>query len=161
VISLVVAMARNRTIGAGGRMPWHIPEDLKAFRRITTGHPIVMGRKTYQSIGKPLPGRTNFVVSRDPGFTVDGGRVVASLDDALAQAAAADIPGHEEVCVIGGGEIYRQALPLADRIYLTLIDADIDGDAHFPEFDWADYRVVSREERWEPRRFEFIVLSRR
>lgn len=161
MISLVVAMARNRTIGAGGRMPWHLPEDLKEFKRVTTGHPIVMGRKTYQSIGRPLPGRTNFVVTRDPAASFDGCRVVSSLDEALAQAAAVEVPGHEEVCVIGGGEIYRQALPLADRIHLTLIDADYDGDAHFPAFDWADYRVDSREARPGPPRFEFLVLSRR
>ncbi len=161
MISLVVAMARNRTIGAGGRLPWHLPEDLKAFKRITTGHPIVMGRKTFESIGRPLPGRTNFVVSRDPARVFPGARVVGSLDEALAQAAAPDVPGAEEVCVIGGGEIYRQALERAGRIYLTLIDRDVDGDAHFPAFDWSDYRVDSREERTDPFRFEFLVLSRR
>lgn len=160
MICLVVAMARNRVIGAGGKLPWHLPEDLKAFRRITTGHPVVMGRKTFDSIGKPLPNRTNFVVTRDAGRVIDGCRVARSLDEALAAASAPEIPGREEICVIGGGEIYRQALERADRIYLTLVDRDVEGDARFPEFDWARYRVVSREERLEPFRFEFLVLER-
>ena len=153
MISIVVAMARNRVIGAGNRLPWSLPEDMKAFRRITTGHPIVMGRKTFEAIGKPLPNRTNFVVSRDPALSIEGCRTVASLDAALDQASAPEVPGHDQVCVIGGGEIYRQALGRADRIYLTLLDRDFEGDARFPEFDWSDYRVLSREERADPFRF--------
>lgn len=161
MISLVVAMARNRTIGAGGRLPWHLPEDLKRFKAVTTGHPIVMGRKTFESIGRPLPGRTNIVVTRDAAKTIPGCVVAGSLDEALAKASAPGVPGNEEVCVIGGGEIYRQALPRADRLYLTLIDRDVDGDAFFPDFSEQDYTVVSREERGDPFRFEFLVLQRR
>lgn len=160
MISLVVAMARNRTIGMGGKMPWHLPEDLKRFKAITTGHPIVMGRKTFDSIGRPLPGRTNFVITRDGSKAIPGCRIAASLDEALAQASAAEVPGHDEVCVVGGGEIYRQALPRAGRLHLTLIDRDFDGDAFFPEFDWKDWTVISREERTEPLRFEFLTLDR-
>jgi len=161
MISLVVAMARNRTIGAGGKLPWHLPEDLKRFKRVTTGHPIVMGRKTFESIGRPLPGRTNIVVTRDAAKAIPGCRVAGSLDEALALAAAPDVPGSGEVCVVGGGEIYRQALPRADRLHLTLIDRDVDGDASFPALDWDEWTVVSREARTEPFRFEFLTLDRR
>lgn len=161
MISLIAAMARNRVIGAGGKMPWHLPEDLKSFKKITNGHPVIMGRKTFDSIGKPLPGRTNFVVTRDQSLRLDGCRVASSLDEALARAGAVDVPGHEEVCVIGGGEIYRQALPSADRLYLTVIDRDFEGDAFFPDFDRAAFAVVSRDARTDPFPFEFQVLERR
>ncbi|MBI3566256.1 MAG: dihydrofolate reductase [Elusimicrobia bacterium] len=161
MISLVVAMARNRVIGAAGKLPWHLPEDLKRFKAVTTGHPIVMGRKTFDSIGRPLPGRTNVVVTRDASRVFPGCVVASSLDDALAKASAPGVPGSEEVCVIGGGEIYRQALPRAGRIYLTRIDREVAGDAFFPEFDEAAFEVVSREARTEPFPFEFLVLRRR
>ena len=140
IVSLVAALARNRVIGAGDRLPWHLPEDLRRFKRLTMGAPVIMGRKTHDSIGRPLPGRRNIVVTRQADARWDGCEVARSLDDAIALAA--DAP---EVFVIGGGELYRLALSRADRLYLTLIDADYEGDAFFPEFDPADWRETARE----------------
>jgi len=145
LVSLVVAAAADGVIGRDDRMPWHIPEDLAHFKRVTLGHPVVMGRKTYESIvatlGKPLPGRTNIVVTRQAGFEAPGCIVASSLDAALAAGREA-----EEVFVIGGAEIYRLALERADRVYLTRIDAVFDGDATFPALDRADWREVARED---------------
>lgn len=162
-VSLIVAMSRNRVIGAQNKLPWNIPEDLKRFREITTGHPIIMGRKTFDSIGRPLPKRTNIVITRDSKRTIEGCLVVDSLERAIAEASAAGIPGSDEVFVIGGGEIYRQALPRADRLYLTLVDCEIEGDAFFPEISWVGYREISRERRKpeEGAAFEFLVLERK
>jgi dihydrofolate reductase len=144
LVSLVAALARNRVIGAGNRMPWHLPEDLRRFKRLTMGAPVIMGRKTHQSIleqtGRPLPGRRNIVVTRQPGARWEGCEVAGSLDAALAAAHAAP-----EVFVIGGAELYRLALPRADRLYLTLLDAEYPGDTLFPEFDLADWRETARE----------------
>lgn len=144
VISLVAAMARNRVIGAGNRLPWHISDDLKRFKRLTIGAPVIMGRRTHESIlertGKPLPGRRNIVVTRQPGARWEGCEVARSLDEAITLAG--DAP---EVFVIGGGELYAAALPRADRLYLTLIEADYAGDAFFPELDSADWRETARE----------------
>lgn len=139
-IALLVAMARNRVIGIQGRLPWHIPADLKRFKALTMGHHIVMGRKTWESIGRLLPGRTTVVVTRRKGYPVSGGLVVHSLEDALAAAAADD-----EIFIIGGGELYREALSYADRIYLTEVDADFEGDTWFPELDPGQWREASRE----------------
>jgi dihydrofolate reductase len=141
-ISLVAAMAKNRVIGANNALPWRLPEDLKHFKALTLGHPIVMGRKTFESIGKALPGRTNIVVSRSTQFTAAGCLVVASPEAALAAGFAAE--GGEEVCVIGGAELYRALLARADCIYLTEIDRVVEGDAHFPEFDLTQWREVER-----------------
>jgi dihydrofolate reductase len=159
-VSLVVAMARNRVIGAQNKLPWNLPEDLTRFREITTGHPIIMGRKTFESIGRPLPNRTNIVISRDPELKIEGCRCVGSLDAAIAWASSDEVPGREEIHIIGGGEIFQQAISFADRIYLTLIDQDIPGDAYFPEFNSAEYRQISREERTGPIPFAFLVLDR-
>ena len=139
-VSLIVAMARNRVIGSNNTLPWHLPADLKHFRGLTMGHHIVMGRKTYESIGKPLPGRTSVVVTRNPDYAAPGAIVVNSL-----QAAFAACSNDTEIFVIGGAELYRQAITLADRIYLTEIAADIRGDAYFPEFDPGEWVEVSRE----------------
>ena len=160
MISFVVAMARNRVIGAGNKLPWQLPEDLKRFREITTGHPIIMGRKTFKSIGRPLPKRTNIVITRDPALKFEGCIRCGSLDEAIERASHPEVPGHEEICVIGGGEIYRQCMARVDRIYLTLIDHDVQGDAYFPEFNRSDYREVSRESRTEPFVHHFLVLDR-
>jgi dihydrofolate reductase len=144
LVSLIVAAAANCVIGRDNRMPWHLPEDLARFKRLTLGHPVVMGRRTYESIvaalGKPLPGRANIVVTRRRDFAAPGCTVTSSLDAALAAARDAD-----EVFVIGGAEIYRLALPRADRVYLTRIDADFEGDATFPALDPKDWREVARE----------------
>jgi dihydrofolate reductase len=145
IVSLVVAVAANGVIGRDNRMPWHLPEDLAFFKRLTLGHPVVMGRKTYDSIiatlGRPLPGRTNIVVTRQPVFAAPGCTVVASLDAAFDAAREA-----EEVFVIGGAEIYRLALARADRVYLTRIDAAFEGDTRFPPLDPAEWREASRED---------------
>lgn len=130
ILSLVAAMANNRVIGRDNDMPWHLPADLKHFKAVTLGKPVIMGRKTFESIGRPLPGRRNLVISRQADFRPQGVEVVSSLDDALAATKSA-----EEVMVIGGGQIYRQALAVAQRLYLTFIDADIEGDTCFPDWE--------------------------
>lgn len=139
-VTLIAAVARNGVIGRNGAIPWRIPGDLARFKRITMGHPVIMGRRTWESLGRPLPGRRNIVISRTPGFAPTGAEVFTGLAAALAACADAS-----EVFVIGGTEAYREALPLADRLVLTEIDADVEGDAHFPPFDRGAWREVSRE----------------
>lgn len=134
-ISLVVAMARNRVIGRNNALPWRLSEDLRRFKATTLGKPILMGRKTFESIGKPLPGRRNIVLTRDPAWRAEGVDVVRSVEEALRKAA--DAP---ELAVIGGAEVYRLVLPLAQRIYLTRVEADVSGDTSFPEIDFAQWR---------------------
>ena len=132
-ISLVWAMAQNRVIGRNNSLPWYLPEDLKYFKRITLGKPVIMGRKTYESIGKPLPGRTNIVVSRNADFSAEGVKTVTSLDEAKQLCESiAEIDGINEAMVIGGAEIYALALPMADRLYLTEVHAEVEGDTTFP-----------------------------
>jgi dihydrofolate reductase len=140
-VSIVVAASTNNVIGDRGELPWHVPEDLKRFKSITLGKPIVMGRLTHESIGRPLPGRQNIVLSSDAAYRASGCSVVDSV------AAALELAGNaEEVMIIGGGHIYEQFLPLAGRIYLTRVHAQVDGDAWFPEIDSAQWRCVSCEE---------------
>lgn len=139
-LSLIAAMANHRVIGRDNTLPWHLPEDLKHFKATTLGKPVIMGRKTWESLGRPLPGRRNIVVSRNAGYQPVGGELVTSLQAAIE--ATADI---EEVFVIGGAELYGQSLPLAQRLYLTEIAGDYAGDAHFPEFATAEWREASRE----------------
>ena len=157
-LSLIVAMARNRTIGINNTLPWRIPEDMKHFKALTMGHHIVMGRKTYDSISKPLPGRTTVVVTRDRGLRIDGCVVAHSLGEAIAACA-----GDEEIFIVGGAEIYAQALPLADTLYVTEIQQDVEGDAHFPEFDPGAWREVAREKRsqTEPQPLEYHFVTYR
>lgn len=143
MISLVVAMSENRVIGVENRLPWHIPEDLKRFKKITSGHPIVMGRKTFESIGRPLPNRTNIVITRQKDYRVEGVVTVFSLEEALEWAGRS--PGSDEIFVIGGGEIFSQILPRAGRIYLTEVEWPFEGDAFFPEFDEGAYKETLRE----------------
>ncbi len=145
-LALIVAAAENGVIGRDNALPWHLPEDLRHFKRITMGKPIVMGRKTFESIGKPLPGRTNIVITRNPAFQAAGAHVVSSMAQALDLAtdiAQSDVT--PEVMVIGGAEIYRAALPRADRLYLTEVHASIEGDAVLPVIDWTLWVEVSRE----------------
>ncbi len=139
-ISLIVAMGENRVIGADNRMPWHLSADLKRFRRITMGKPMVMGRKTHESIGGPLPGRKNIVLTSDPNYRALGCVVVHGLEEALREALGA------EAMVIGGSSLYRELLPRADRLYLTLIHREFPGDTFFPEFDPGEWREVARED---------------
>jgi len=140
VISIIVAMARNRVIGAGGRIPWHLPEELKRFKRLTLGHTVVMGRKTWESIGRLLPGRTTVIVTRQRGYRAPGARVVHSLDEAIAACG-----GDDEIFVIGGAELYAQALARADRLYLTTVDAEVPGDTLMPDCAAGDWREISAE----------------
>jgi dihydrofolate reductase len=134
-ISLVVAMARNRVIGRNNALPWRLSEDLKRFKATTLGKPILMGRKTFESIGKPLPGRRNIVLTRDPAWRADGVDVVRTVEEALRNTGDA-----QELAVIGGAEVYRLVLPLAQRIYLTRVEADVSGDTLFPKIDFAQWR---------------------
>ncbi len=140
VISLVCAMAKNRVIGKDNDMPWHLPADLKHFKATTMGKPIVMGRKTFESIGRPLPGRRNVVITRNPDYSAEGIEVVTSIDEALSLLS--DV---EEIMITGGGNVYQQTIEQADRLYLTFIDLETDGDAFFPEFEHLDLKEVSRE----------------
>lgn len=161
MIALVVAVAQNGVIGGDNRLLWHLPLDLKHFKQLTQGHPIVMGRRTYESIGRPLPNRTNIVVTRQQDWQVEGCEVAYSVLHALEMARALD----EEVCVIGGGEIYRQALPTAEVVYLTEVHHDFEGDVTFPELSPLEWREETRE-RHEPDEkhayaFSFVTLRRR
>lgn len=159
MISLIVAVARNRVIGEDNRMIWHISEDLKHFKAITSGHPVIMGRKTFESLGRPLPHRTNVVISRQTDYRAEGCTVVNSLIAALLL-----FPATEEVFIIGGAQIYAQALPLADRFYLTEVDADYSGDTYFPEWDRSGWRLTEhksfpRGEKF-PHPFAFLRYDR-
>lgn len=146
-ISMIWAMAENRVIGRDNKLPWHLPNDLKYFKRLTTGKAVIMGRKTYDSIGKPLPNRTNIVITRDTGFSAEGIKVVHTLDAAIELAEAeCVISGNEEVIIMGGAEIYKLAQPRADRLYVTLVHAEVAGDAYFPEVDFDQYNLDSRED---------------
>ena len=143
-VALVVAAGRNRVIGSAGRMPWHVPGDLKTFRRLTMGRPIIMGRKTFQSIGRALDGRTNIVITRDPAFQAADITVAPSFDAALSLASGAP-SADNSIMVIGGGEIYRAALPYADMIYMTEIAAEPEGDTWFPALapeEWAEIEQI-------------------
>jgi dihydrofolate reductase len=143
-ISLIVAMAAHRVIGRDNALPWRLPADLRRFKKVTMGHTLIMGRKTYESIGRPLPGRRTVVVTRRTDWQAGGVQVVHSLDEALAAASA-----ESEVFVAGGGEIFREILPRADRMHLTRIDAEIPGDTTFPDFDPTAWKIVE-EEHHEP-----------
>ena len=141
MISYVVAVSKNGVIGREGGLPWHISSDLKRFKEITMGKPVVMGRKTWESLPrKPLPGRRNIVITRQRGFAPEGAEVAATPEEALALCG--DAP---EVAIIGGGEIYRLFWPLVDRLYLTEVDLEVEGDTHFPAFSPAEWREVGRE----------------
>jgi dihydrofolate reductase len=151
-LTLIVAVAENGIIGNQGKIPWHIPDDLKRFKRLTMGHPIVMGRKTWESIGRPLPGRENVVVTRQESYHAPGAVVVRSL--------AAALVGRTDAFVIGGSEIYKEALPLADRIELTRVHASYDGDASFPRLG-SEWREISKEAHSDGAPpFEFVTLER-
>ncbi|HET7769856.1 MAG TPA: dihydrofolate reductase [Chloroflexota bacterium] len=152
---MIAAMDQNRVIGAKGGIPWRLPDDLKRLRRLTTGSTVVMGRKTYESIGKALPNRRNVIVTRQPGFVAEGCEVVGSMEEALVG----------DVWVLGGGEIYAQALPRADRMELTFVDTAVsDGDTWFPEWDERDWREVRREHHAADERhafaFDFVTFER-
>lgn len=158
-ISLIVAMGRNRVIGRGAAIPWRLPADQQRFKRVTMGRPIIMGRKTHESIGRALPGRLNIVVTRQADYAAPGCEVVSSLESALARA------GDGEAFVIGGHELYRRSLPIANRLYLTYLDLSPEGDVFFPEFDPREWDEIERlegivdEKNVHPHRF--VTLQRR
>ena len=155
MVSIIVAVAENGVIGDKNTLLWHISEDLKHFKAVTTGHPVIMGRKTYESLGRPPPNRTNVVITRQQ-VEIPGCRVVHSLGEAVAL-----FPGDDEVFVIGGAQIYAQALPLADRFYLTRVEADYEGDTLFPAGNPADWTPVREERRERGEKFEhpFVFLD--
>ncbi|MGH8403676.1 MAG: dihydrofolate reductase [Gammaproteobacteria bacterium] len=160
MLSLIVAVGEHNEIGKNGRMPWHLSADLKRFKELTLGKPMIMGRRTFEAIGKPLPGRRNIVVTRNAAFQAAGCEVAHSLTDALVLAV-----GVPEIMVIGGAEIYREALPRAQRIYLTRVHASFEADTFFPALDPADWRETAREDHVADERnsfeYSFITLARR
>ncbi len=160
LISLIVAMAKNRVIGRGNQMPWHLPADLRHFKSVTLGKPVIMGRKTFESIGRPLPGRRNVVISRNANWHADGVESVNSLDAALALVQDAD-----EVMIIGGGQLYREALPLAQRLYLTHIELPVsDADTWFPDYSQYQWQQCAEElhdpDEKNPYHYRFETLER-
>ena len=158
-ICLIAALAANRVIGKNNALPWHLPADLKRFKALTMGHPVVMGRKTYESIGRPLPGRRNLVITRNRGYSAPGCEVVHSLDAAIAACR-----GAQEIFVIGGAELYRESLPRAHCLEFTEIRAEIEGDAAFPEFSMSEWHETGREihtdEAGIPFRYDFARYER-
>lgn len=157
LVTLVVAYAANRAIGRDNALPWHLPADFAHFKRTTLGHPIVMGRKTWESLGRPLPGRLNVVVTRDPGYQAAGAVVTGSLPQALA--ACGDVP---RICVIGGAQIYAQALPLADEVIATEVHAEVDGDAFFPGLPAGEWQEAERLPQPEENgyAYDFVTYKR-
>lgn len=158
-VSLIAALAKNRVIGIENRLPWKLPEDLAHFKALTLGHPILMGRKTFESLGRPLPGRRNIVISRNEDYLSAGCEIATSIPAAIDSCAEAD-----EIFFIGGAELYKQVLPLVDRLYLTEVQVEALGDAWFPEFDRGRFAEISREshrgEKADALRFDFVVYER-
>lgn len=155
-LSLIAAMASNRVIGRDNALPWRLPPDLKHFKRLTLGHCVIMGRKTFESMGKPLAGRTNIVITRNHEYWPEGVKIAHTVQGALALARG------EEVFIIGGAEIYRQTLPVADRLYLTLIEKDFDGDTRFPEYPESEWELVSEERgQHADLSYRFLVYDRK
>jgi dihydrofolate reductase len=159
-LSIIVAMAKNRTIGVNNTLPWRCPEDLKHFKTLTMGHHMIMGRKTFDSIGKPLPGRTTVVVTRNYDLKIEGCTIAHSLQEAISICAK-----DEEIFVVGGAELYRKAISLVDTLYITEIQQDVEGDAHFPEFDKNGWLEISREVRSQetpqPLAYHFVTYRKK
>lgn len=166
-ISLIAALSENRVIGINNALPWHIPGDLKRFKDLTSGHPIVMGRKTFESLGRVLPNRTNIVITHDVAkFNEEAKKaglipqeVVASLDEAIEKAKES-FGGEEEVFIIGGGQIFSQAIAQADRLYLTIVHTTILGDAYFPEYDMFTKEIERKDEKGEEFDYTYLTLER-
>lgn len=162
-IALIVAASQNNVIGLDNQLPWHLPEDLQYFKAVTMGKPILMGRKTYDSIGRPLPGRTNIVLTRDANWSAEGVVVVNDLDSATAASEkACAAAGVDELMIIGGEQIYRKFLPIADKIYLTKVEAVVEGDAYFPAIDSDQWQQVAEKipEKVGNYSYRFVVLER-
>lgn len=162
MISILVAMDKNRAIGVNNELPWHLPADLQYFKRITMGHPIIMGRKTYISIGRVLPGRENIVLSRNPNYSIPGCTMIYSVDDIKKLNAERK---NEELFVIGGAELFRQVLDFTDRLYITRIEEEFEGDTYFPEIDYSQWKLISQEpgvkDEKNPYNYSFFVYERK
>lgn len=162
ILSAIVAMAENRVIGNGNKMPWHLPADLKHFKAVTNGHPVLMGRKTYESIGKPLPNRTNMIITRDRQYSAQDCLVINDINTALSMAEELD---QTEVFIIGGAEIYQQLMPKVQRLYLTKVHHHFTGDAYFPELNASEWCEISHEtheaDDKNPYAYTFITLERK
>ncbi|MGV3561354.1 dihydrofolate reductase [Larkinella arboricola] len=162
LLSLIAAVAENGVIGQENELVWHLPDDFRYFKQTTSGHPVLMGRKTFESLGKPLPNRLNIVITRNPDYQPDGVVAVDSLEKALSEARQTAIT---EIFVIGGAEIYRQALPIVDRLYLTEVKASFEGDTRFPDFDKAEWQEISRHHHPADDRhavaFDFVIWERK
>ena len=156
-LSLIWAMTRNRVIGRNNALPWRLPDEMRHFMRTTLGHAVIMGRRNFEAMGKPLPKRTNIVLSRDPSFGANGAIVVRTLEEAIELACDA---GDDEAMVVGGAEIYALALPKADRLYFTLLHTELDGDAFFPPFDETQWHEVRREEHAADERHPYAYTIR-
>lgn len=166
LLALIAAVAENGCIGVGNKLPWYLPEDLRFFKRVTTGKPVIMGRNTFESLGKPLPNRSNIVITRQAAYAApEGVKVVSSLERAIAVAeAVAHINGNDEIMVIGGAQIYAEALPRIGRMYLTEVRKTVEGDAFFPAWNRDEWREVSRESHhYEPAQtdYSFVIYERR
>lgn len=159
-VSIIVATSRNNVIGKDNNLIWHLSSDLKRFKKLTTGHHIIMGRKTFESIGKALPDRTSIVITHQADFAAEGCMVVHSLDEALKS-----VNNEEEVFIIGGGTIYEEVLPKADKIYLTLVHKDFDGDTFFPKLDYKEWETLFREDHMPDEKnaypYSFVDLRRK
>ncbi|MEH7109445.1 dihydrofolate reductase [Bacillus sp. JJ1764] len=161
MISYIVAMDENRVIGKENQLPWHLPEDLKFFKRVTMGHPIAMGRKTHESIGRILPGRENMVITRQAELECEGCTVFHSIEEFLTASKGRE----DEIFVIGGAEIFKELFPYADRLYITKIHEKFDGDTFFPEFNWEEWKLISSEkgktDEKNPYKYEFSIYDRK
>lgn len=158
MISLIVAMGKNHVIGLNNQMPWHLPADLAYFKKVTTGHPILMGRKTFESIGRPLPNRTNVILTRDTSFQAEGCTVIHSIDDAI------ELAKKEDLFIIGGAEIYNQFLPFVEKMYITKISESFEGDTFFPEFGDGWQLVASEKHRADEKNqydYEFQIFEKK
>lgn len=169
-ISLIVAMSENHVIGRDNQLPWHLPEDLQYFKSVTMGKPLIMGRKTFESIGRPLPGRTNIVITRNSTWTAEGVQVAPDLETALSMGEKAcktntgdeiEMTGNE-IMVIGGEQIYRLCMPFAERLYLTRVDAEVEGDAYFPKFEMNDWNLVAEKTPKQTQNYpyRFLILEK-
>lgn len=160
-LSIIAALGRNRAIGYQNQLPWRLPADLQRFKQLTMGHHMLMGRKTFESIGRPLPGRTSIIITRQPGYKAEGCLIVHSLEDAITLAKSR---GEQEAFVIGGADIYAQALPLADRMYLTWVEAEPEADAFFPTFDESAWEIIEETtfaaDEKHPYAMRFVTLRR-
>lgn len=157
LINIIVAIGENRAIGKNNRLLWHIPEDLQRFKKLTSGHPVIMGRKTFESIGRPLPNRTNIVVTHDKNFTAEGIIITHSLKEAIEKAKEYD---QSEIFIIGGGNIYEQAIPLADKLYLTIVHKKVEADTFFPDYSAFTKKISQKQGESNGYKYTFFTLTK-